>query len=67
MTTESVMVGRKQAGWWLAEWATDRGHVAEAERGGHHVIVTAGLAGSVAAGHFGPRVTPPTPSTGHPP
>jgi hypothetical protein len=41
MTSESVMVGLRQAGWSLAEWSTDRGCVAHAEQGGHRITITA--------------------------
>jgi hypothetical protein len=41
VTTGAIMAAPRASGWSVGERATDRGHVAEAGRGGRRVSVTA--------------------------
>ena len=57
------MLALRHAGWSLGERATDLGHVAEADRSGHRVIVVARTSGiawlAVWAKLIGPRRVSP--------
>ena len=63
MTAESILAWLRSECWSAAEYATDRGHVAEAAKGGRVVIMAAPTAAQAWALVW-ERVVAPRPVTG---